>query len=71
MSKINAVGRKEAERFIRQHHRNPESVNLDAYLQDALFQLAEGNQPAFELSRYHSKSGATVECVISDAGVTA
>ena len=70
---INAQGLTEIHNFLGKYHKRGRDhftlPMLQAWAQDAEFQLSEGNPADIEIRAWDSQSGATVCYTISSAGI--
>ena len=70
---VNSRGIEEIRQFLKENHKRPEFTDemLNAWAQEAEFQLGEGNKASIELKARDSIHGTTQEYYISDAGLDA
>lgn len=63
---VNEQGIKEIKEFLKEYHIHYKYINVDAYVKDVEFQLAEGNSPSFEISKMNCNCGYSVLCELSN-----
>ncbi|HEX9391469.1 MAG TPA: hypothetical protein VF928_09180 [Usitatibacteraceae bacterium] len=71
---VNQIGRQEIAAFLLANHKKGESIHdvkscIDAWVEDAEFHLAQGNQASIEIRSWDAVSGRTENFEISDAGL--
>lgn len=68
---VNQTGLREIYEFLTDNHKQDEFTEamLNAWAEEAEFQMGEGNPPTIEIKAWDSVSGHAVEFTVSDAGV--
>ena len=70
---VNEAGAQEIINFLKANHKRGAALTDDqvkAWVEDAEFQLAEGNAPTVEIAAAHSAKGYAVTYTVSDDGVS-
>lgn len=71
---VNETGLREIKEFLARNHKKGGDYftrdMLQAWAEQAEFQMREGNPPSIEIRAYESVNGYTQEYTISDEGIT-